>query len=56
MGKKVSAKGKADFEINDEQIELLLKILRKHRMTLPSYLQSMQREVELLDDLLEKLS
>lgn len=56
MGKKIAAEGKADFALNEEEIALLVKILRRHRMTLPSYLQSMQREVELLDELLEKLS
>lgn len=54
--KTVTVKGKADFELTEEEIEIVVRILRKHRMTLPSYLQSMKREVEIVDGLLEKLS
>ena len=46
----------AILEVSDEERELLVRILQRHRSTLPTYLLSMKREIELLDDLLRKLA
>lgn len=49
--------GKAmTIELSDEEIEVLVRLLRKQRNTMPSYLLSKKREAEILDALLEKLS
>lgn len=42
--------------LTDGERELLVRILRRHRSTLPTYLLSMKREIELLDELLRKLA
>ena len=46
----------AILEVSDEERELLVRILQRHRSTLPTYLLSMKREIELLDEFLRKLS
>lgn len=51
-GKKAGTK----IELTDEEVELLVRVLMKHRNTLPSYLLSMRDEVRILTALLDKLS
>ncbi len=54
--KRIEPEGKPAVELTEEEIDLLVRILRKHRRTMPSYLLSMQTEVEIIDRLLEKLA
>lgn len=51
-GKKAGAK----IDLTEEEIELLVRVLKKHRNTLPSYLLSMRDEVRIIGELLEKLT
>jgi hypothetical protein len=46
----------SEMELTDEEIELIARVLTRHRTTLPTYLLSMQHEIELLDSILEKLA
>ncbi len=42
--------------LTQEEIELVVRVLERHRITLPTYLQSMQKEIALIDSILSKLS
>jgi len=44
------------FDLTAEEVEVLLKALRRHRSSIPIYLKSRQRELRVLDELLERLS
>ena len=46
---------KRQVDLTDEEVTLLVRVLRKHLNTVPSYLLSMQDEVRVLKALLEKL-
>lgn len=43
-------------ELTEEEAELVVRVLQRHRVTLPSYLLSMQKEISLIDSILAKLS
>ena len=47
--------GGCRVDLKSEEVELVLKACEKYRWTLPSYLQSVQHELELVDEVLEKL-
>lgn len=59
-GKKTSPpeddESSAGIELTEDEIELICRVLSRHRMTLPTYLLSMQEEIGLIDSILEKLS
>ncbi len=43
------------FDLTAEDVEVLLKALRRYRSTIPIYLKSRERELRVLTELLEKL-
>ena len=47
---------KKRIDLVEAEIAILLEACRRFRSTLPSYLQSKQRELELIDGLMRKLS
>ena len=57
MGKSKKSKpeDEGDVELTDDEIELIIRVLSRHRTTLPTYLLSMQKEIELIDSIVEKL-
>jgi hypothetical protein len=50
-----AAESESDIELTDDEIELIVRVLSRHRTTLPTYLLSMQHEIELIDSIVEKL-
>jgi hypothetical protein len=44
------------LDLTAEEVEVLLKALRRYRNSIPIYLKSNQRELRVLDELLERLS
>ncbi len=46
----------AGAALTEEEAELIVRVLERHRITLPSYLLSMQKEIALIDSILSKLS
>ena len=44
------------FYLTAEEAEVLLKALRRYRSSIPVYLKSRERELGVLDELLERLS
>ncbi len=53
-GDNVPANG-CRVDLQAAEVELLLKACQKYRATLPGYLLSAQEEMEIIDELLEKL-
>lgn len=51
-----AAASAARRELTEEEAELVVRVLQRHRVTLPSYLLSMQKEISLIDSILAKLS
>jgi hypothetical protein len=44
------------LELDEDEIELIVRVLERHLRTLPSYLLSMQEEICLIQSILRKLS
>ena len=44
------------FDLTSEEVGALLKALKRYRNSIPIYLKSHQRELRVLDELLERLS
>ena len=44
------------FDFTADDVEVLLKALRRYRSSIPIYLKSHERELRVLDELLERLS
>jgi hypothetical protein len=48
--------GTIAFDISSEEAAVLVRACRKYRSTMPTYLQSTQAELAILDDLIIRLS
>jgi hypothetical protein len=48
--------GAIAFDISSEEAAVLVRACRKYRSTMPTYLQSAQAEVVILDDLVTRLT
>jgi hypothetical protein len=44
------------FDLTAEEVEVILKALRRYRSSIPIYLKSRERELRVLDELLERFS
>jgi hypothetical protein len=42
-------------ELDSAEAELIARVVRRHRSSMPSYLQSMQGEVEVVERILKKV-
>lgn len=43
------------LELTETEIEVVLKACKKYRSTIPGYIKSKQAEIDILDDLVQKL-
>lgn len=48
--------GERIFRLTEAEHEILVKVCKRYRASLPSYLQSGKREQDLIDSVLKKLS
>jgi hypothetical protein len=46
----------ASIELTAAEVEILLRICRRHRSSLPTYLRSAEQEARLIDEIIRKIS